>query len=162
MDGLCDVTGCTGAVLLGWRPLTDRLGRKICEYHWLRHKDAQDSFDLYEAFGFRRPPGISKPVPKKDVARCACGREREPTRRLCEVCAAERERKRKKRYYHDKKSRAVEPVVDENTLQCRQCGDGRLPGHIYCEKCAERRRKTTRRQAQSRYWKKQHIHQGSD
>ena len=39
---------------MGWRPLTERLGKQICEYHWLRHKDPQDSFDLFDAFGFRK------------------------------------------------------------------------------------------------------------
>jgi hypothetical protein len=154
----CDVTGCSGRTHLGWRPLAERMGRKICERHWRRHKDEQDSFDLFEAFGFRRPPGIPKPAVKKDIAGCGCGRELEPGRRFCTVCAAERERQRKKRYYHDKKNSRAEPVVDENTLRCEQCGNARLPGHSYCGKCAERRNKMTRRQAQSRYWKKQHMY----
>ena len=154
MDGLCDVTGCTGAVLLGWRPLTERIGRTICEYHWRRHQGERDSFGLFDAFGFRRPPGIPKPVVKKDIARCACGREREPTCRLCELCAAERERRRKKQYYHNKKNRPAEPVTVENALQCKQCGNARLPGHSYCEKCAARRGKQSNRQRQRRHYRK--------
>ena len=150
----CDVTGCSGQTHLGWRPLTERLGRKICEQHWRRHKDKQDSFDLFEEFGFRRPPGLPKPVVKKDVARCSCGRERLPGRKFCRVCAIERERQRKKQYYHDRKNRAAEPVIEENTLQCRQCGDGRLPGFSYCQKCADRRKKQSNRERRRRSYRK--------
>ena len=150
----CDVTGCSGQTHLGWRPLTERLGRKICEQHWRRHKDEHDSFDLFEAFGFRRPAGIPKQVTKKDIARCVCGRELEPGRRFCTVCAADRERRRKKQYYHDKKNRTVEPVVRENTLRCRQCGGRRLPGRSYCEKCADRRKKRSNRERRRRSYQK--------
>ena len=57
MDGLCDVPGCTEAVLLGWRPLTEQRGRQICEQHWLEHRDPQDNFDLFEAFSFKSSAG---------------------------------------------------------------------------------------------------------
>ena len=70
MDGLCDVKKCSGQTYMGWHPLTERLGRKICEQHWRRHQDAHDGFDLFEEFGFKRPEGIPKQVTKKDVARC--------------------------------------------------------------------------------------------
>ena len=153
MDGLCDVTGCTNRVLLGWRPLTERIGRKVCEKHWHRHKDEQDSFDLFEVFGFRRPEGIRKPVARKYVPCCACGRELLPGRRFCTVCAAGRERLRKKRAYHERKNK--QKPVEEITLRCRQCGKERNPGHIYCLECAKHRKTMTRRQAQSRYWRKQ-------
>jgi hypothetical protein len=76
MDGLCDVVGCSSLPLLGWQPLTGRRGRQICEYHWRRHLDKQDSFDLFDEFKFRRPAGLPKPVAKKSVSRCACGRDR--------------------------------------------------------------------------------------
>ena len=111
MDGSCDVTGCTNSVFMGWRPLTERLGRKICEYHWRRHQDVQDSFDLFEAFGFRRPPGLPRPVAKKDVVRCACGRERPPGRKFCTDCADERERRRKKQYYHKKTMIRIKAIM---------------------------------------------------
>ena len=68
MDGLCDVPGCAGLVLLGWRPLTERLGRQVCEQHWLRHRDPQDGFDLFEAFGFKRPAGRRRPAARREVA----------------------------------------------------------------------------------------------
>jgi len=57
MNRLCDVKGCRSLPLLGWRPLTERLGRQICEYHWRRHKDEKDSFDLFDEFKFRRSAG---------------------------------------------------------------------------------------------------------
>ncbi|MHC4560647.1 MAG: hypothetical protein ACYS80_25485 [Planctomycetota bacterium] len=97
MDGLCDVKVCQSLPLLGWRPLTERRGRKICEQHWHRHLDETDSFDLFDEFKFRRPEVIRIPVAKKYVPRCTCGRERLPGRRFCTECAAERERQRKER-----------------------------------------------------------------
>ena len=66
-NGLCDVKDCQDLPLLGWRPLTERIGRKICEQHWRRHRDEKDSFDLFDEFNFRRPEGIRKPVARKDV-----------------------------------------------------------------------------------------------
>jgi len=164
MDGSCDVKGCTQPTYMGCRPLTERLGKQICEGHWLRHKDPQDSFDLFDAFGFRRPAGVrkltAKPLAEKHLPRCACGRELLPGRRFCTACAQERERRRKREAYHERKSRQEEPAEQEPMLWCRQCGVERSPGHTYCPKCAERRRKITRRQAQGRYWRKQHIYQG--
>ena len=155
MDGSCDVGGCSGQTYMGWRPLSEPLssGRKVCEEHWRRHKDAQDSFDLFEAFGFKRPV-LPKKAQKKKVVRCGCGREREPRRRLCAVCASERERQRKKQAYHDKKKRTVEPAVEEITLPCRQCGSARLPGHSYCERCGDRRKKQSNRERRRRSYRK--------
>ena len=60
MNGLCDVVGCSSLPLLGWRPLTERIGRKVCEHHWRRHQDKQDSFDLFDEFKFKRPLGFLK------------------------------------------------------------------------------------------------------
>ncbi len=154
-NGLCDVKGCQGLPLLGWRPLTERIGRKICEQHWRRHRDNQDRFDLFKVFGFRRPAGFLKPAEKKDVSRCVCGRELLPGRRLCTACAKDRERQRKQRAYHKRKNQQ-QPIEQENILLCRQCGGPRLPDHIYCSTCAKRRKIVTRRQAQSRYWRKRH------
>jgi len=44
MDGSCDVRECTQPTFMGWRPLTERLGKQICEGHWHRHKDPADIF----------------------------------------------------------------------------------------------------------------------
>ena len=68
-NGLCDVKGCNKATYMCWRPLTERISRQICEYHWLKHKDETDSFDLFDEFKFRRALGIWKPVLKNDAAR---------------------------------------------------------------------------------------------
>jgi len=155
MDGLCDVKECQDLPYLGWRPLTERIGRKVCEKHWRRHKDETDSFDLFEVFKFRRPEGIRKPTAKKYIPRCGCGRELIPRCRFCTECASERKRQRNKRYYHGKKFSQAEPT-EEVTLKCKQCCGPRLPNHIYCSKCAKHRKTVTRRQAQSRYWRKQH------
>jgi hypothetical protein len=153
MDGLCDVKECKQPTFMGWRPLTERRGRQICEYHWRQHRDKQDSFDLFDKFKFRRPVGLRKPVARKHVPRCACGREITPGHKFCDACAAERERLRKKQYYHNKKKSQVEPV-EENTLRCKQCGGSRLPGYSYCQKCSQRRSNQSNRERQRRHYSK--------
>ncbi len=45
---------------------------------------------------------------------------------------------------------------------CWACGAQRELGHTYCERCARERGKITRRQAQSRYRKKQHTSYGPE
>ena len=137
MNGLCDVKGCQNLPLLGWRSLTERIGREICEQHWRRHKDKQDSFDLYDTFGFRRPPQAPKPEPMAKPV-CNCGREITPRHRFCDACAAERKRQRNKQYYHGKKVHQAEPIK-ESTLKCKQCGGPRSPRHSYCQKCSQSR-----------------------
>jgi len=155
----CDVKGCTNPVFMGWRPLTERLGRKVCEYHWRRHKDEQDSFDLFEAFGLPRPTRVrkltAKPLAEKHLPRCACGRELLPGRRLCTACAQERERRRKREAYHERKSRQEEkPPEQELMLRCKTCGEERQPGHTYCPKCGQERRRQSNRQRQRRHSRK--------
>jgi len=135
---LCDVKGCGRATYMCWRLLTESRGRQICQYHWRRHQDLEDRFDLFEAFGFRRPAGIRKPVTKKKSALCACGRELLPGHKFCNICANKRERKRKKQAYHERKSRPQqEPAEQEPILPCVDCGEQREPGHRYCQKCGE-------------------------
>ena len=153
MNGLCDVKECRGLPLLGWRPLTERIGRKVCEQHWRRHQDKQDSFDLFDEFKFRRPVGLPKPVAKKYVPRCACGQELIPGRRFCKICATERERLRKKRAYHERKNQQ-QPIEQESTLLCRQCGGQREPGYTYCPKCSQRRNNQSNRERQRRHYSK--------
>ena len=152
-NGLCDVQGCTQPTFMGWRLLTERRGRQICEYHWRRHQDKQDSFDLFDEFKFRRPAGIRKPLAKKDVARCACGRELIPGHKFCDICAAEWKRQRNKQYYHGKKDHQAEPIK-ESTLKCKQCGGPRLTGHSYCPKCSQRRSNQSNRERQRRHYSK--------
>jgi len=136
-------------------PLTERIGRKICKHHWRRHQNKQDSFDLFEVFGFRRPLGIRKSVPKKKSARCACGRERLPGRKFCTECATERERIRKKQAYHERKTRPQqEPTLQTHIRQCRDCGQPREAGHSYCSKCAEKREKQSNRERRRRSYRK--------
>jgi len=110
--------------------VTERRGQQICEFHWLRHKDENDSFDLFDEFKFRRPEGIPKPVAKKNTPRCACSRELLPGRKFCTACAAKRERERKKRAYYERKKSQTQPIEDENVLRCRQCGGQRKPNIV--------------------------------
>ena len=156
MDGYCNVPGCTKETFTGWQPTNERLGRKVCEYHWRRHKDPADSFNLWDAFGFRKPAAIEKPTsPKKDVPRCACGRERLAGRKFCTECAAERERQRKKEAYHERKSRPQqEPVEARPILGCRACGAEREAGHTYCPSCGREREKQSARERQKRRYRK--------
>jgi len=109
---------------MGWRPLTERMGRKICEQHWRRHKDQQDSLDLFEAFGFRRPAGLPKPKVKKDIVSCASDREPEP-----------------------------KPVKGK-VSRCRDCEQPREPGHRYCQKCGQKRKAHSNRKRQQRHYNK--------
>jgi len=154
MDGTCDVKGCTEPTFVGWRPLTERLGRQVCEYHWRRHQDPDDDFDLFEAFGFRRPAGLRKP-PAKDVPRCACGRERLPGRKFCTDCAEERERQRKKEAYHERKKPEPQPVpVEDEGPRCGDCAEPREAGHRYCSKCAQKREKQSNRERRRRSYRK--------
>jgi hypothetical protein len=154
MFGLCDVKKCSEPTFMGWRPLTERRGRQVCEQHWRQHLDDKDSFNLFDEFKFRRPLGILKPLTKKNIPRCSCGRELLPGRRFCTVCAAERERQRKKRAYHKCKNPESEPIVQKNILQCRACGRQREPGHTYCPKCSKDRQKQTNRDRQRRHYRK--------
>jgi len=119
----CDVPGCSGQTFMGWRPSTERMGRKICEHHWRRHRDERDSFDLFEEFGFRRPAGMPKPKVKKDIASRASGREPEP-----------------------------KPVKGKAS-GCRDCGAGREPGHRYCERCGQMRKAHSNRIRQQRHYR---------
>jgi len=153
MNGFCDVKGCSNQTFMGWSPRTENKGWQICEYHWCRHKNKQDCFDLYDVFNLRKPVKIQKYYVKTQTKKCSCGRVLLTGHRLCVVCAEDRERERKRQYYHNKKNHHIEPVK-ESTLQCKQCGGPRLPNHIYCSSCANRRKIVTRRQAQSRYCRK--------
>jgi len=123
----CDVTGCSEQTFMGWRPLTERIGRKVCEYHWRRHKDENDSFDLFEAFGFERPVGMTKPTLATQASSCKvldfrrkcpdCGQPRESGHRYCSKCSKRRKavsnRKRQKRHYKRQKPNAfVRPLAE--------------------------------------------------
>lgn len=148
--GLCDVQQCESETYMGWRPLTERTGRKVCEFHWQGHKSGR--FDLYDAFGFKRPLAKTKPV--KLIEYCECGRELEPGHRLCPSCAAEREKERKREYYHQSKEEKSLKVIK---LRCKECVSEREPGHRYCRKCAERRGRKSNRERQRRHYKKTTI-----
>jgi hypothetical protein len=154
MFGRCDVKKCSELTFMGWRPLKECRGRQICEYHWTRHRDETDSFDLFNEFKFRRPLRIDKPVAKKDIPRCVCGRVIEDGHKFCYVCAEERERQRKRQAYHERKKPKPEPIVPKNILKCRACGGTRKPGCTYCPKCSRERQRQTNRDRQRRHYRK--------
>jgi len=132
--GICDVLQCEEQTYLGWRPLTERTGRQVCLSHWNGHKGG--SFDLYGAFGFRRPLIKTKPVELS--ALCCCGEELLPGHRLCTSCAAERERERKREYYYRSKE---ERLPKATHLRCAECGQEREPNYRYCSRCAKQQRR---------------------
>ena len=134
VNGLCDVPQCKEQTFMGWRPLTERTGRQICEHHWQGHKSGRLS--LYDAFDFKRPLIKTKPV--KSIDYCACGNELQQGHRLCNNCAAERERQRKREYYHQSKEEKTPRVI---SLRCKICGNEREPNHRYCSLCAKQRRR---------------------
>ena len=144
-DGICDVPKCNEVTYMGWRPLSEKIGRQICETHWNAYKSGR--FDLYDAFGFRRTRIKSKPV--NVIEHCSCGRELQPGHRLCRSCATERERERKREYYHRSKAKESAEII---SLQCKQCGKKRLPGHSYCGKCAKIHRFRSRSKINRKYY----------
>jgi hypothetical protein len=133
MDGLCDVNGCTGETYMGWRPLTERLGRQVCEYHWRRHRDEQDSFDLFEAFGFKRPAGLPKPAVRRDAPACASGTGQ------------------KQQQYAEQTSPRAQPLKGPQSRRCRACPAQRQPRHTYCQRCGAQRQRKANQQRQRRY-----------
>ena len=134
MDGQCDVKDCRRVTYMGWQPLTESRGRQVCEYHWTRHKDPQDSFDLFDAFGFRRPTKAPKPKPAA-----------EPIPEIALRKSSERISK---------------PIAEQGPgLHCKACGAEREAGHTYCPKCAvERKKRSDRERQKRRYQKMQKPH----
>lgn len=149
MEG-CDVPEgtagrCGRETLLGWRPLTERLGRKVCEYHFNRHKDPDDDFNLWDAFGFRRPAGVNRPAPKKDAPRLAP--EPAPRPVACIEPTVKPEPPQEKPELH--------PIpATEKPPGCKACGAEREAGHTYCESCGRERKKLADRQRQKRRYEK--------
>jgi hypothetical protein len=125
-NGLCDLKGCSEVTYMCWRPLTERIGRKICERHWSRHLDENDSFDLYEVFNFRRPANRPRRQIKAEMRRCDCG------------CALES---------------GHNPIRNKSD-GCRACGAQRRPRHTYCDKCAQERQKRANREHQKRHYRR--------
>ena len=152
---LCDVPGCGNQAFMGWRPLTERRGRKICELHWRRHQDENDSFDLFEAFGFHRLHQAKKHVTAAKSV-CSCGRQIALGHKFCEVCVAERKRQRNRRAYHRRKKeqQSTQSVNHENIQHCRACDSPREPGHTYCRKCSQDRQRQANRERQRRHYQK--------
>lgn len=120
----CDVPGCIGQTHMSWRPVTERLGKKICEDHWRRHRDLRDGFDLFEAFGFKRPPKAKKKtmcrVPPKGLSIrrfCRdCGQPREPGYRYCDECSKKRKaqsnQRRQQRFRDTKRNAFARPLAE--------------------------------------------------
>jgi len=170
--GICDVKECQRKTYMGWRPLTERIGRQVCKRHWDRHKNKNDRFNLFDALGF--PESAKLPTENKDFIHqrgakpekrprlCVCGEELQPGHRLCKKCAAERERQRKREYQRKKRVGKAQyltddSVIEKDAIRCEGCGKERPPGHTYCEKCAERQKRKSNRERQRKYRKRQRV-----
>ena len=134
--GSCDVSGCQRETYMGWRPLTESRGRQICEYHWRRHLDETDNFDLFDAFGFRRPAYISSRRPFQTESR------RSDSDRALQI---------KKQVLHEQ--RKSKPVKSKSSV-CKVCGAERMAGHTYCDKCKQERKAESNRQRRRRSYLK--------
>ena len=126
MNGKCDVPGCEQPTYMGWRPLSESRGWQICKTHWLRHKNQNDSFDLFEAFGLHRPRTF------------AAGRKRQITKPM----------------QPEPEKRSDGSGGRQAPGRCRACGQAREPGHTYCEKCSRERRAEKNRERQKRHYDK--------
>ena len=140
MDGRCDVPGCEQPTYMGWRPLNEPLGRQVCEGHWLRHKNPDDSFELYTAFGLRRQARISN----AGAGFFAAGRKRQP----------EKDNGVKKPMKKEPEKRSYSNGDRKALGRCRTCGQARQAGHSYCENCSRERRAEKNRQRQKRHYDK--------
>jgi len=138
----------------------------IREGHWLRHKDPNDDFDLFEAFDFRRPPGIRKPMALKAEPQIkAKAKERQVQGGREKVCQksdkaidTKKELATLAGVSHDTvdKVKTIEkhatPQVKElNSRWCRACGAERETRHTYCPSCGRERKRHTHQQRQRRY-----------
>lgn len=166
-NGICDITNCQRKTYMGWRPLTTPLGRQICEYHWKRHCDKNNNFNLFDAFGFPKLPVENNgdfirqwgTESKKRPQLCLCGAELLPRHRFCEKCAKERESRRKREYQRRRRAEKFQYHTDNRAIEegfprCVECGNERLPGHTYCEKCADRQKRKFNCERQCRHRKK--------
>jgi predicted nucleic acid-binding Zn ribbon protein len=156
MNGLCDVKGCSEPTFVAWRPLTESQRRQICKQHWRRHLGEKDSFDLYEAFKFRRPARKTRRPIQTETRRCGCGRAIQAGHRFCSVCIQDRERQRKRLSCHKRKNPEpeLERTMQDNMPRCRVCGNPHEPGHTYCSKCSKERRQQGNRERQRRHYQK--------
>jgi len=133
MNGTCDVPGCTNKTYMGWRPLSEPKGKQICEYHWNLHKVG--GFDLFEAFGFRRPAGRPGRRIQDGSPRCACSRALPSVKPVV------------------KAEPKPEPVRG-NPSGCKACGAERQAGHIFCPTCSQQRKAESNRQRRMRAYRK--------
>ena len=140
MDGRCDLPGCEQPTYMGWRPLSESRGWQICKTHWLRHKNQNDSCDLFEAFGLRRPMLIDK----AGAGFFAAGRKRQP----------EKNKGPAKPMRPEPEKRSDGRGGRQAPGRCRACGQAREPGHTYCERCSRERRAEKNRERQKRHYDK--------
>ncbi len=160
MDGTCDVPGCTNETFMGWRPLSEPLGKQICESHWNRHKDPADSFNLWDAFGFQRPANRPARPIRAEPSQYGCGRVLPFTKPIVKAEPEPHEQPKAeppqdKPDRHEAERREPQAIpARENPSDCRACGAQREAGHTYCPKCSRERKAESNRRRQRRHYLK--------
>ena len=143
MNGFCDVPGCTDETYMGWRPLTERMGKQICQGHWNRHEDKTDDFSLFDVFGFKRPEQrITRPVQKEPslyILNQVLASEPQPAtpHRPEETTAGSFD--------------PFDPSIKNRDSGCRACGGEREPGFTYCSACGRERKRRSNQARQRRH-----------
>lgn len=135
MYGTCDVPGCSDETYMGWAPIGEQKGKQICEYHFRRHDDPADNFNLFDVFGFRKPAGMNRPI-------------------------IQAEPKTKEQLHDQLKAKSEKSVprpesIHDKMPRCRICGGVREAGHTYCQSCAAERKRHTHQERQRRYRQRQ-------
>ena len=103
----CDVRGCERESDFDWiyEGVSGSPKVKICWYHWRLHKNKEFAWNLFDEFGYPKPP-VSEPKPQRqrinqDEAKtisifsdkpCACGNPKLRNRVHCPDCSKERNR----------------------------------------------------------------------
>jgi len=159
MDGTCDVPGCTNETYMGWRPLTEPKGKQICLPHWNRHKDPDDSFNLWDAFGFKRPAKrLTGPLKEKpEIAKQAKKRQKQaggavPLKSAEAPMETRRELAALAGVSHEAQQPIPEPAQNDGP-RCKACGGEREAGFTYCPSCAKERAKRSNRQRRMRAYR---------
>ncbi len=157
MDGTCDVPGCTNETYMGWQASAESRGKQICEPHWNRHKDPNDSFNLWDAFGFRKPAGVNRPAPKPITEKPLPQLALEPDRGRVVFTEPDvtPEPPQKEPDRPEPQKPELQPIpAPGKPAGCKACGAEREAGHTFCQKCSRNRKAKSNRQRRMRAYRK--------
>lgn len=132
MYGQCDIPGCNEPTFIGWQPKSQGPGKQICRTHTLRHRDPDDGFDLFAAFGFIRSPAARIRLTGRQPDTPGLAERKSPAQKQTNPASTA------------KRQRPSRKLADRERI-CRACGETRQPGHTYCKRCKILRRKESSR-----------------